>query len=77
MSVQVGTVTVLSLAKSDEWKKKGFTGFKLPKGQVVWTGARLDFSKDRKKVRVSRVEWGYEYHRYINPHTQVELVKGR
>jgi len=68
------TVKALQLAKDSTWKRHN-RGFKMPKGDIVWTDAHLDFDKDRKRVRISRVEFGYEYRRYIDPHKMVELVK--
>lgn len=68
------SVKVLELAKCDDWKKDN-RGFRRGKSMVVWTHAHLEFSKDRKKVRLSRIEFEREYRQYVDPHTPVELVK--
>lgn len=61
------------LTQNNDWQEN-HSGFKvLPKGRVVWTAAHVD--GDRKRIRISRPDGcGGEYRRYVQPHTEVELV---
>lgn len=47
--------------------------FRLQKGKLWYTAAYKDDTKDRKRVRVTRIENGVEVRRYLDPHTLVVL----
>lgn len=45
--------------------------FSLVNSQIVWTEAHMDTTKDRKKVRLRRIEKGKVFTRYVKPHSEI------